>query len=48
MTAQAAIAPAADVRSRRPPVFRMLIVAVAFMAIVVASTIYPLISPIRW
>jgi signal transduction histidine kinase len=28
--------------------FRMLIVAVVFMAIVVAATIYPLVSPIRW
>lgn len=48
MTAQATTTPAADVQSRRAPVLRMFIVAVAFMAIVVASTIYPLISPLRW
>ena len=48
MTAQATIAPAPDVPSRRLSMFRMLTVAVVFMAIVVASTIYPLVSPIRW
>ncbi|HET9758034.1 MAG TPA: sensor histidine kinase [Candidatus Limnocylindrales bacterium] len=47
MSAHAAIAPAAGVQVRRPPVGRMVIVAVAYLAIVIVRATYPLISPLN-
>ena len=46
MSAHAAIAPATGVRVRRLPVGRMVIVAVVYVAIVVAAAIYPFVSPL--
>ena len=47
MSAHAAIAPAAEIQVRRPPVGRMVIVAVAYLAIVIVRAIYPLVSPLN-
>jgi signal transduction histidine kinase len=47
MSTHAAIAPAAEIRARRPPVGRMVVVAGAYLAIVIAAATYPLISPLN-
>jgi signal transduction histidine kinase len=47
MSAHAAIAPAAEVLAPRLPVRRMVIVAGAYLAIVIAAATYPLISPLN-
>jgi signal transduction histidine kinase len=46
MSAEAAIVPATEVRSPRASVGRIVVVAAAYMAIVIAAAIYPLISPL--
>jgi signal transduction histidine kinase len=46
MSAHAAITPATGANVRRLPVGRMVVVTVAYLAIVIAGTIYPLISPL--
>jgi hypothetical protein len=47
MSAHAAIAPADDIRGRRTSPGRMVIVAGAYLAILIAVAIYPLASPLR-
>jgi signal transduction histidine kinase len=47
MSAQAVTTPAVEVRSQRASVGRMVIVAVAYLAILVALAAYPLASPLR-
>ena len=47
MSAPATTAPVADVRSQRVSVGRIVIVVLAYMAIVIAGAIYPLVSPLR-
>ena len=47
MSAHAAIAPAAGVRARRMPVGRMVLVTVAYLAVALFSTVYPLVSPLN-
>jgi hypothetical protein len=47
VSAAVATAPAVEVGPARASVGRMVAVAVAYMAIVLAATIYPLVSPLR-
>jgi len=47
MSAHAAIAPAADIRVRRASAGRMVVVAGAYLAILIAAASYPLVSPLR-
>jgi signal transduction histidine kinase len=47
MSAHAAIAPAAEVRARRLPVGRMVVVTVAYLAIVIGAAVYPFVSPLH-
>ena len=47
MSAHAAIAPAAEVRARRLPIGRMVVVTVAYLAIIVGAAVYPFVSPLH-
>ena len=47
MSAQARIAPTTDIGPQRASVGRMVLVAFAYMAIVIAGAVYPLVSPLR-
>ena len=47
MSLEAAIAPAAHLRVRRASAGRMVIVAGAYLAIVIPAIVYPLVSPLR-
>ena len=46
MSARAAITGVTEVRVRRPPVGRMVIVGVTYLAIIIAASIYPFVSPL--
>jgi signal transduction histidine kinase len=47
MSAHAAIASAAEVRARRLPVGRMVVVTVAYLAIIIGAAVYPFVSPLH-
>jgi signal transduction histidine kinase len=47
MSAQAPIAPTTVIGPQRASVGRMVVVAFAYMAIVIAGAVYPLVSPLR-
>jgi signal transduction histidine kinase len=47
MSAHAAIAPATGARVRRLPVGRMVVVTVAYLAIILGAAVYPFVSPLH-
>jgi signal transduction histidine kinase len=47
MSAHAAIAPAAGIQARRLPVGRMVVVTVAYLAIIIGAAVYPFVSPLH-
>src|SRR4029453_4768308 len=47
MSAHAAIAPATGASVRRLPVGRMVVVTVAYLAIIIGAAVYPFVSPLH-